>query len=267
MVSTQKRNSERVDLLRPDFQARYEPNFAYGNVAGIHQALAGLRGYWPLTSLDSTPQYYDLSGQGRVLTSSGNVYVTRLYLAGYAYFTGAQYLYRADEGGLDILGTETYVSPAGRGLALGAWVNFTNAASALEIVMSKYNATGNQRSYRLGRSAAGNLSGLVSVDGTAVTTVTSTETIAANTWTHVALQFIPSTSLSVFVNGNETQNAVAIPASIFNSTSDLFFGALQGAATSNYITGSMRDCFLCVSSLSDTIIKNIYQQTRAMFGV
>jgi len=70
--STQIRNSEQVNLLRADFQARYEPNFALANAVSTILALPGLRAFWPLSSVDyaTATQGRDIAGGGYHLTNN-----------------------------------------------------------------------------------------------------------------------------------------------------------------------------------------------------
>ena len=53
-----------VTWLASIFQRRYEPNFAWKSACSAHQALPGLRGFWPMSGYDDTGRATDLSGQG-----------------------------------------------------------------------------------------------------------------------------------------------------------------------------------------------------------
>ena len=85
-------------------------------------ALPGLVGFWPMSSVQrSTGNAYDLSGQTRTLTYNGNpTYNINNDFAPYIRLDGTgDFLSRADETDLDILGTETIYASTVRGLTLG----------------------------------------------------------------------------------------------------------------------------------------------------
>lgn len=63
------RNDNLVDTLRNEYVSLYAPTTTWGSIISMNLGLPGLRGYWPLTSVDENGDIYDLSGQGRVLSS------------------------------------------------------------------------------------------------------------------------------------------------------------------------------------------------------
>lgn len=258
-MATQIRNSDQVDLLRPDFFARYEPNAAMVH-AGLHLQLPQLRGYWPMSSVDENGAVYDLSGQGRTLTNANATPFAWYNLLPYADFTpgSTQYLHRADESGLDITGAIT----------LGGWFYLDTLAPGNNFgLITKYTAAGNQRAYILYFNDATNQFGFnVSSDGTAGGTVIvlSTATLAVSTWYHVVGRYTPSTLLSVYVDGVATTNAVAIPAAISNSNASIMIGSYDAGAY--LLDGRACQCFLCADDLDDVLIWTLYEQTRANYG-
>lgn len=230
--------------------------------------LPGLVGFWPVSSIDlSSSQIVDLSGQGRVLSQNGNP-LKNYTTAGVPYITldgGGDYVARADEADLDVLGTESDYATAIRGLTIGCWVNPTSLA-ALAGIWGKWSATGNQRSYMLHNptGGAGNLRFAVSVDGAASTSVDHTTAATTGAWHFIVGRFDPSTSLDIYQNGVWVSNTTSIPASIFASTAALQGGAYEAA---NLLTGSITQMFICATYLSDAIVSNIFESTRAGFGV
>jgi len=184
-----------------------------------------------------------------------------------ANFNGVnQYLSRADGGAAnwaDIRGTETYIAAAQRGLTVMCWFNTNNIASA-PVMVSKFNSAGAQRSYILYITAVGGLQFYISPNGAAATTVTIS-TVAASTWTFGAGVFVPSTLMRVYMNDSYVDNAVAIPASVFDSTAAFAIGAV--ATPANYFNGSISMVALCAAACSPAQVLNVYQQTRALFGV
>jgi hypothetical protein len=272
-MAIQERNDDLMNFIRGEFQARFEPNFAWKSAVSLCTALPGVRGAWPMSAVKytNTDRAADVSGNGNHLTGSNAPQFSSENLIPRVNFSGANSLFRADGGAAnwaDITGTDSYILSANRGLAFYAWVYFDNAIGSQEYIMSKYGAAGN-RSYRLVRQATGELRGSVSVDGTAITDVTSTATLAQNTWYFTALQYDPSTKLSVWIGDSsgldETPLAVGVPASIFDSTASFVLGAQTTATV--FMTGKQSLDALCAEYHDDYIVKATFNQLRSMFGV
>ena len=253
MNTVQRRNAEMVDLLKADFAGRDEPNVAAGNALSTMLLLPELRGLWAFGSVNESGQVLDHSGQGRTLSNTGAVARAAAGLVPYAVFSGANYLSRADEAGLDITGALTF----------GGWF-YATAIGVDQTVLSKWTFTTPQRAYRINILAGGQGNAYVSSDGTALTQVTSTAVLAAQTWYFMAGRFTPSTELAVFLNDEKTTNTVGIPAAIFNSSAAFMIGGVNAAAS---LTGRAALCFACAAALSDAVVNNLYMQTRAIFGV
>jgi hypothetical protein len=177
------------------------------------------------------------------------------------------YLARADETDLDILGTEAINASSVRGLTLGGWFWFDAlSGGTARGIIGKNVVTGNQRSYVIFITVADVFQFAVSVDGTATTTVNSTVTPATGQWYFMVGRFIPSTEISIFVNGTETPNTTSIPASIFNSTAAFEIGRFL-ANNANVIDGRATFCFLSMNALPDAWIFSLFEQSRVLFGV
>ncbi|KKM02127.1 hypothetical protein LCGC14_1787550 [marine sediment metagenome] len=261
----QKRNSAMVELLRPDFQARNEPNFAWKSACSVFQALTGLRGSWPLSSFNEAGNAYDMSEQGRVLTYNGNPVYNYEGLIPYLDFDGTgDFLSRADEAGLDIIGTETFVAAAARGLTIGGWFAFDNLTRE-EALIGKWNTTGNQRSYILEKMATDFVRFAVSVDGTAETVVNDTVAVTTTDWFFAVGRFDPSAAMTLFINGRTIVGGAG-PATINNSNAQLNIGAHNNGAAS-LLDGKASMNFLCAAQLSNTIIDAMFEQTRSMYGI
>ena len=129
--------------------------------------------------------------------------------------------------------------------------------------MSKWATTGNQRSYRLTRLGAGTIKFDISSTGAAITSqVTSTTTVSTD-WTFVWAKFDPSANIYVGVN-YDVFSAVSADAAIFNSTAQFTLGSVS---TGTLMTGSQSYSALYCMYHTHTVSRNIYQQTRALFGV
>ena len=143
------------------------------------------------------------------------------------------------------------------------WFYFDGDGSS-EILLSKWAA--NNQAYLLQRTSTKKATFNVSVDGSATTTVTSTSDIENTTWTFVAGRFDPSSTLSIFVNREKTDNTTSIPASIYISGNAPFNISGYNNGT-QLINGKASLCFLCGAYLSDAQIFTLYEQTRILFNV
>lgn len=263
-MQQQVQNTEQIELLKGTFQPRYENNFAWGNAVAMLRFLPHLRSLYPFATVSSANVVNDFSGLAQNMNPTGVPVVSWATLAPYATFNGATAYTTADTAENSITGLEAHVSAGQRGLALGCWVNMGSVA-ANQAIFTKWLQGTNNRSYRLWINAAGAYEWAVSVDGIAGVVIASTVAPVLNTWTFLAANFLPSTSLNIWVNKTKTTNVAAIPASVFNSTALL---AISGQnAGLNLMTGNVALPFLCASRLSDTHIFAIYEQTRALFGV
>lgn len=225
-------------------------------------ALPGLRGFWPMSAFQSNGDCFDQSGNGRLLTYNGNPTYNYDGVAPYLELDGTgDYLIRADEAGLDISGTETFVAAAVRGLTWGGWF-YPGRSGVFERVFGKWGAAGS-RSYDIWFTGADLFSSHISDDGTN-TADDAAAVVAINNWYFVIGRFNPSTTLETFVNGIWTSTVTA-RASVFNSGTSLAIGA--SGLGGNVFLGRLSLCFLCAAYLSDAIISSLFQQTRAAFGV
>lgn len=229
--------------------------------------LPSARGIWPLGSGTSGQNSNDISGQDRHLTDAGGVTYDIDNFMSYANLNGSnEYLAIADAAAFDITDV----------LGMGIWVYFDTTASGVEHILGKWTVGGNERSYRITRTADGTIRALVSSNGTATTSVTSTQVVAATTWAFVAMSYDPSTSLKVFVGtegGDDgqlemTEETSSIPASINNSTADFSIGAADTSGTpASHLDGRAALAYLCAALMPDKMPNLIYAQTRELLVV
>lgn len=225
-------------------------------------ALPGLRGFWPMSAFGATGQAFDQSGNGRTLTYNGNPTYNFDGWAPYIDLDGTgDFLSRPDEAGLDILGTETYVAAARRGLTMGGWW-YLDRLIATQILMNKRNAAND--GYSLRAEAAGTVSAVFG-SGAAQTFFTTTGTTTVGVWVFIATRFDPSTDVTIWIDDARESVATAI-AALNNSTANFDIG--NGAPVAgNDLDGRASLCFLCAAALSDAIIQSLFERTRALFGV
>lgn len=270
MPFKQDRNDELMDALRAEVQFRYEPNFAQKSVASLFLALPALRAFWPMSAVDYdiaggggpyTDQAKDLAGGGHHLTNYNFALFSYDNLIPYVEFDGTNdYLGRADGGGLewaDIRGTELYIQPAQRGLTLGGWFYIHSKAAIAGLV-------GKWTPYLLYYWQPTNVIRFSIHDGGAQHNTPGFNDPSVDTWYFVCGTYFPSGSINLYVNGTKLTNAAGIPAALPDTATDFFVGQYLAG---NYLSGRASMCFLCAAALSDAIVGQVFQQSRAMFGV
>lgn len=223
-------------------------------------SLPGLRLFAPMSSFDENGDAFDLSGQGRTLSYNGNPTYNYDGLAPYIAFDGTgDYLSRATEAGLDILGTEAYVAAGVRGLTLGGWF-YPEEIGTLEHIFSKWGAA-LQRSYRLALTVPNQFNFRISDDGTNFDSAISAA-VSMNSWYFVVGRFDPAVEVSVWVNEVEAVQAT-VRAGVFNSNAALAIGAQPGGASP--FQGRTSLCFLCAALHSDALVRALFAATRGLF--
>lgn len=261
------RNDAMVEALENDLVGRSEVRV--GSLVSEFLMLPGLRGLWTQGPLDGSGNVLDQSGLGMTMSRGLTPTTSRFYIVPILQ-AATGYLTRADEANLDIIGTESYVASAARGLTLGGWFYLdTVVLTSHSTMLAKWDTTGNQRSYRLALDTDGSGNNYatfdVSSNGTAVTSVTATDSIQADKWYFYVGRYDPSTEMALFVQGLHTKytNTTSISASIFNSTSALEI-AREEPAAGNW-RGNVAVSFLCTMALSDAIIDHIFNKSVAAF--
>ena len=245
-----------------------QPRGQWWGVLSAFLALPGLRGFWPMSVFDGSGNAIDVSGHGHTLTYNGNPTYNVTGLAPYLALDGTgDYLSKADDEDLDILGTEAYVGIPG--LTLGGWFYSTDTTNSRG-AMSKWDSTGPQRSYALllGGAVEGDpVLFYISDDGTNTDNVVSSVGYSASTWTFIAGRFDDSDTgaeQAVWVNATKTTDTTA-RAAAFNSTADFLIGGRHGG--NDLMTGRASLCFLCAAAVPDNTISLLYQCSRGLFGV
>lgn len=246
----------------------------WGNVISSFQAIPGLVGFWPMGSVQrSAGTVYDMSEQDRVLGYQGNP-TFNIYNSFIPYIdldgTG-DYLDRADETDLDILGTESIFNAAVRGLTLGGWFWWdgltTGTPDLQQQLIGKWSDAAGNASYAILNDPTGGNSRIifyVTNDGSTAVGVATTATLTDAAWHFIIARFDPSTELAIFFDSTKDVNTTSIPASIFNGNSSFEIGRYQRVP--NYLDGRASLCFLSANYLPDALIKGLYQQTKKLFG-
>lgn len=237
-------------------------------------ALPGLRAFYPMSAIGTAGEARDLGGSGTTydLTLNGN---PRFYYDGLVplcdYDGTGDYHSFVDNVNFDILGTETYILAAYRGLTIGGWFEFDDdPPAAEEQLIAKWDAGAN-RAYTLRRRVGTDIQFSI-YDGVGVDSIDTVATTGTSQWYFCAGRYEPGAGpaeIAVFLkseNVNEiATNAVGIPAALQNSGSDFTIGA--SGTPGSYLDGRASLCFVCVEQLSNAILDSLFQQTRAAFGV
>ena len=263
-MAIQERNPEMVDLLRADFQARNEPNFAWKSAVSSVLALPGLRAFYPMSVVGGSGQAQDISSLARHMTRTSDPDFGYQNLIPYSRYNGTtDYHSVADNADHDIIGTEAYVNFPG--LTIGLWVKKITLQGGGNIYLfNKWEAAAANRSYGLYHNGTSVIFGVYSA-ANVLTSVTLANSIAADaTWYFIWGRYEPSGDLTVGVNNVINTNIGGGPAALFNSSADLTIGARSGG--SNHANCRISLAWLCCQQHSDAIMRATWEQQRAMFN-
>jgi hypothetical protein len=173
-------------------------------------------GHWKLDEGTGTTAY-DSSGNTNTGTlTNGPTWDQGKYSKGVSFDSSNDYIGAGNSTSLQITGA----------LSLSAWVNFTDLSSQ-RYVIAKHGNTSN-RSFGLFVNGSGKLKLEVSGDGVDANMVVATgaTTLSTNTWYHISGVYIPSTSVTVYLNGiSDAQTTTSVPAALFNTAANLNIGA------------------------------------------
>jgi len=254
-MALQQRNDEQMDLLRSEFQARYEPNFGWRAACSLIQALTGLRAFYPMSAVGTAGQARDLGGSGTTydLTNNNSADFGYDQLAPYCDYDGTnQYHSFVDNANFDILGTEAYIVTAQRGLTIGGWFQFDDdPPAAQEFLIAKFPSAGvANQSYVLRRRTPPDIQFAIG-NGAALDTVDTVAVTGAARWYFCAGRYEPQAGpaeIAVILKSSDVDetatNNAGIPAAIVNGNAAFTIGASSTPA--NYLDGQASLCFVCV---------------------
>lgn len=259
-MPVQVRNDEMVDLLRPDFQARYEPQYAQGLAHGLFESLPELRSFYPMSTADSAGLIYDHSELVLPLTPTGATRGVWNNLHPMTVYAGAQYYNRV----------HNINHNCADGLTFYVWARF-RVAAANTYIAGKWRTATNDRHYEL--RLAGGLPGVLSFSVTSLGTFASLVNVAtvgtcvANTWYFLCGRYTGGAvaELAVWLDTEKAINAVGIPAAIYNGVNAPF--QLCGYDGNNLtFQGDIAYAALYATPHSDALIRTVFEQTRPIFG-
>lgn len=272
-MQTQRRNAQMVDLLAGEFQRRYEPNFAWGNVVSMYLTLPGLVGFWPGTVSHNSGGFgraHDAGPWGLHLSTTNTPLATRRGLVPVCQTLSAysQVYSILDTPELDLSGTPSYYSSANHGITVGIWCQPYTITGITQYLISKGTAS-TTNNYRLGiNTSAQCFFGIAS--SSVAYGATNTSQTATTGWQFVCGRFESAASVGIFVNTNYAENTTSIPATADTNAHDLTVGARNNTGTGNftdYYNGLWGLAFVCSAALSNTHILSLFNHTRALFDV
>lgn len=106
----------------------------------------------------------------------------------------------------------------------------------------------------------------VSEDGLHETTVTTTVTVANNTWFFLGARYNPSQELAIWINDVKTVETVSIPASLF-VTSVPYFVLGSDSDFSVFVEMRLSSFFFTWGILADVYLNSAYALGRNLFNV
>lgn len=219
----------------------------------IFVRLPGLVGYWPSGIRAASGQVVEHGGSGFNLFQTGACPVG-FDGNSFAHLGNGTNFVWSSSTQLGLTGTETWISSSIRGLTVGAWFMVDTSPTISTGLMGK-DGVASDRGYAvdwLGTNAP-----RFGVSGTGGAVVLATGGVQAiGQWIFIVGRFIPSTEVSVIVNGDKSVNTTAVPASVFGSSQNFEVGRYFNDNT-RIIHGKVRDAFLCASALSDEVIEEL----------
>lgn len=271
IVRQQEKTPERLSELLAILRGQGFGQASLGALFGQYMSLPGLVGFWPGHFGNGTNLGFlrDIGGQDLHLTrnAAAGFPLTSVLANGAMYINfadGGDYVSHADHTLFDIIGTEGQYISARRGLTMGAWVYFDDAASTEEYFMAKWGGAADL-SYQIRRTSGGLIRFGITSDGSTGVAQSSTSSVGQAQWAFACGTFEPSTEVSVFLNGDKDSNTTSIPASIFNSSAAFEIGGRNGG--NDGIDGRVALPFLTATHLTDEVILNLFESSRPYFGV
>lgn len=237
------------------------------DIVSSFMLLPGLRSFWPMSATDGTGYILDyVAGNSYRLSPEGTPVIKYDYPTHRIEFDGSsEYLWGADGSLRDVTATETYINSSINGLTLGGWV-YHNDLTGYQGFIAKFGAAGAQ-SYTLQKVGTTHEYRFIMSDNGTSQSFVDTDPVEAGQWYFVVGRFRPSVAVDVFLNTVMYSTATA-KTSVYNSTTEFKIGASGSAASpSLYLKGAVSMCFLCAAALPDTLIDDLYQISRDMFGV
>lgn len=268
----QTRPNELVDILRPDLQHRNDPQFAAKTLTSAFLHLYGNRGVWYGGDVDEQLNCYDLTKQGRTMYRNADVELAVMndIVCSLRFNPGApadDRLFRADEPGLSITGTETYVPANRRGLTLGGWWRYSSVGTIYTGMMGKWDV--GDESYVLTVDNASKAALFVENSVGANDNIVSDVTLTTDRWWYVeGVLDVADAKLRIHVGDSRDQYVVKEKATAvvdIADTDDFFCIGNYRMNANTGLYGWMSICHLAAAQSDEAELRWVWEQTRAMY--
>lgn len=246
----------RIDAL----EAKVVRQRSWGEYVAILSRLPGIRVAYGFGSVGSGGEVYDSSNKGLTLTMAGNPKLkTHNYIVPYFDYDGTGDLHsRTDEVHLRVAGNESYIAVPG--LYAGGWFWIDNLTGT-RAFFSKHDGATSAGSSWIIDQIAGALK--FSVYSGAFNFSTPAKTITTGNWIWACGQYIPSGSVSLYVNADTPLvNTTSIPATINVNATPLNVAAANSSAF--HLDGRATGCFMGAGVLDPEIIRYLYRYGKAL---
>lgn len=143
---------------------------------------------------------------------------------------------------------------------ISLWINASTLAGFTRGIIAEYEATGNQRAWRIEATTAGAIQAAFSGDGASAAIVNANKTIVTGTWYHIALRWnAKNRRFTVWFDGVETTSAI-VSLGIFVGTAPLNLGE----ANTGQWAGSMSQFVLWDRQLSNAEVRAMWNNGRGL---
>lgn len=251
-MTVQKLNAESVDLMRPFFVGRNEPNFSWQISVGSHLFLPGVTGFWP-GSVQGNGVTPDATGNGQTMTLN-TVTLTNIGIAPcFSIPNTTSYLNTAD----GVLNSPTSA------MFFTCWMRFSSLG-ATQGIINKWGAAG-QRSFKFYKTSSNGFTWENSADGTIVTGLNSSGSlVVADTWYHLAINFSTAGGIDYWIN-NVLRGSTGGGSAIFDGTADLELGRATNGGTDG-LRGYMSLPTFGLTTMPEIYFNTMYQYEKALYG-
>ena len=229
----------------------------------------GIVGLWNTNYTRSQTNFHpNLLPTTLLLTGGGNITRNRQnYVPTWAFVSSASRLLAiADNAHLSFTGTESNVSNADRGMAVGGWVYPSNAGNwgvSHMGLISKWGATGNT-SYLLYIGSSKKAFFLISSNGTSYESVYTDAVLEPNKWYFIVGRFRTINGyVELYINGKYYFYDTAFN-SIFDGTSNFTVG-VYGNPYIGYFDGRISGVFACGMHVGTNVLDEYYNLTKVIF--
>jgi len=133
-------------------------------------------------------------------------------------------------------------------------------------IMSWFGDSGNRAINVVYQATTDTINVNISGNGSTLVSKAANATVALDGWLHVAVVYVPSTSLTIYINGIQSaQETSSIPSSLHNASADFLIGARDTSTVSRYLDGQVDDACIFSKALSAEEVKWLVANTYSDF--